>query len=238
MVHVALGDSVGGLNGAAALLTALRHQRRTGQGQHLDLSQSQALFPLGVQGILAQSAQGEAPPRLGNRSATQAPHGVYPCAGDDEWIVLQARTEAEWRAFADYAGIDGFGDLADRLARVDELDRAVEDFTAGQVAWLLMPALQELGVPAAAVASGLELGVDPHLVERRFFKEMERPCVGPILHPAAPYRVGDAPFDIDSPAPTLGQHNREVLRELLNLDEEEMDDLARRGVIGDKPRLP
>ena len=238
MVHVALGDSVGGLNGAAALLTALRHKRRTGQGQYLDLSQSQCLFPLGIEGILTQSAAGETPPRLGNRSLRFAPHGVYPCAGEDEWIVIQVRSERQWQALAELAEIEGFGDCADRLERVDELDRALAAFTAEQVAELLTATLQAAGIPAGHAASGLELGLDPHLTARGFWQLMERPYVGEIPHPAPPYRVGERPFDIDSPAPTLGQHNREVLGELLGLSDADIDDLERQGIIGDKPRLP
>ena len=238
MVHVALGDPVGGLNGAAALLTALRAKARTGRGQYVDLSQSQALFPLGIQGILTQAATGEAPPRLGNRSLRHAPHGVYPCAGEDEWITIAVCSQAQWQAFAAHAGLAGFGDLADRLARVDALDRAVADFTSGQVAELLAAELQALGVPAAHTASSLELTADPHLVARRFWKLMPRDVVGELPHPAAPYRVGDEPFDIDCPAPTLGQHNREVLRGLLELTDAEIAELERDGVIGSKPRLP
>ena len=238
MVHVALGDSVGGLNGAAALLTALRHKRRTGQGQHLDLSQSQCLFPLGAQGILTQTATGTAPSRLGNRSLRHAPHGVYPCAGEDEWIVIQVLDEEQWQAFRAFAGIDGFGAVDDRLARADALDDAVAAFTREHVAELLMVELQAAGIPAAHVASSLELSVDPHLAERGFWKVMERPHVGDLPHPAAPYRVGKLPFDIDRVAPTLGQHNREVLTELLHLSDAEIDDLERRGIIGDRPQMP
>ena len=237
MVHVALGDSVGGLNGAAALLTALYARQRTGQGQHLDLSQSECLFPLGIEGILVQSVTGNAPERLGNRSARYAPHGVYPCVGEDEWIAIVVQSEAEWAAFSGHSGIDGFGDAADRLNRVDELDAAVAGFTEGQVAEVLMLELQAVGVRAGHVASGLELATDPHLEGRGFWKLMERDHVGVLPHPAAPYRVGSKPYDIDRPAPTLGQHNRELLRELLGLRDAEIDGLERRGVIGTKPRL-
>ncbi|MCE2461485.1 MAG: CoA transferase, partial [Pseudomonadales bacterium] len=151
MVHVALGDSVGGLNGAAALLTALYAKQRTGEGQHLDLSQSECLFPLGVQGILIQSVTGEPPPRLGNRSSRHAPHGVYRCVGEDEWIAIAVQSEDEWEAFSAFSGIDGFGDVADRLSRVDELDAAVTAFTEGQVAEVLMLELQAVGVRAGHV---------------------------------------------------------------------------------------
>ena len=238
MAHIALGDPVGGLNGAAAVLTALRAKARTGRGQHVDLSQSQALFPLGIHGILTQSATGEAPRRLGNRSPRHAPHGVYPCAGDDEWITIAVQSQAQWRAFAQHAGVTGFGDVADRLARVDALDRAVAEFTSGQVAEILAAELQALGVPAAHTASSLELASDPHLAARRFWKMMTRAVVGELPHPAAPYRVGEEPFDIDAPAPTLGQHNRDVLGGLLGLTGAEIAELERDGVIGTKPRLP
>ena len=238
MMHVALGDPVGGMNGAAALLTALRAKKRSGRGQYLDLSQSQSLFPLGIQGILTQSATGETPPRLGNRSPRHAPHGVYPCAGDDEWITIAVLTEAQWGAFAAHTGIAGFGDVEDRLARVDELDRAVAAYTKHQVAELLAGELQAVGVPAAQVASSLELASDPHLAARGFWKLLERDVVGELPHPAAPYRVGETPFDIDLPAPTLGEHNREVLTDLLGLGDAEIDALERRGVIGNKPKMP
>ena len=238
MVHVALGDSVGGLNGAAALLTALYHKQNTGEGQHLDLSQSECLFPLGVQGILAQSMTGAPPPRLGNRSPQFAPQGVYPCVGEDEWIAIAIHTDEEWSSLADFTGIGGFGDMADRMARHDELDRDIADFTRGQVAEVLMLELQAIGVRAGHVASALELATDPHLAGRGFWKFMEREHVGVLPHPAPPYRVGEAPFDIDRPAPTLGQHNREVLNGLLGLSDAEVDDLERRGIIGTRPRLP
>ena len=237
MMHVALGDPIGGMNGAAALLTALRARKRTGRGQYLDLSQSQSLFPLGIQGVLAQSVTGQAPPRRGNRSPQHAPRGVFPCAGDDEWITIEVQSEAQWKAFQAYSGIAEFGGIADRLAHVEELERAVADFTSGQVAELLCAGLQAAGVPAAQVSSSLELASDPHLAARGFWKLMERDVVGTLPHPAAPYRVGDAPFDIDRPAPTLGEHNREVLTELLGLGDGEIDALEQQGVIGNKPRM-
>ena len=238
MMHVALGDPIGGMNGAAALLTALRARKRTGRGQYLDLSQSQSLFPLGIQGVLAQSVTGQAPPRRGNRSPRHAPRGVFPCAGEDEWITIEVQSEAQWKAFQAYSGIAEFGGIADRLARVEELERAVADFTSGEVAELLCAGLQAAGVPAAQVSSSLELASDPHLAARGFWKLMERDVVGTLPHPAAPYRVGDAPFDIDRPAPTLGEHNREVLTELLGLGDGEIDALEQQGVIGNKPRMP
>jgi crotonobetainyl-CoA:carnitine CoA-transferase CaiB-like acyl-CoA transferase len=239
MVHVAYGDAVGGLNGAAALLTALRHRRRTGRGQYLDLSQSEGLFPLGVHGILEQSVTGRAPVRMGNRSATCAPHGVYPAAGDDQWAVIQVQTDAQWRALQRaIGGLDGFGDLGDRLARRVELDAVVSAWTRSRSARDVMAVLQAHGVPAAAVQSALDVVADPQLAARGFWQMLERAYVGVQPNPVAPYRSGQEPLPIRSPAPTLGQHNRQLLTELLGLTAADIARLTEAGVIGERPTLP
>src|SRR4029453_19290342 len=148
MIHVAYGDAVGGLNGAAALLTALRHRRRSGEGQYLDLSQSEGLFPLGIHGILHRSVTGRAPVRTGNRSAMCAPHGVYPASGDDRWVVIQVLTEEQWRApTKTIAELRSFGGIDDRLARRDELDRALSAWTRARPAREIMAQLQSAAIP-------------------------------------------------------------------------------------------
>ncbi len=236
MVHVAYGDAVGGLNGAAALLTALRHRRRTGKGQYLDLSQSECLFPLAVHGILEQSVSGCAPLRTGNRSPNCAPHGVYPALGDDQWVVIQILTEPQWRALSGLIeGLRRFGDLTDRLARRDELDRIVAAWTQSREAREIMRQLQAIGVPAAATHNMLDVLNDPQLEARRFWQMIDRKHVGRQPNPVAPYRSGEAPRPIEAPAPTLGQHNRQVLTELLGLTEEDLARLTKAGVIGDRP---
>jgi crotonobetainyl-CoA:carnitine CoA-transferase CaiB-like acyl-CoA transferase len=239
MLHVAYGDPVAGLNGAAALLIALRHRRRTGQGQHLDLSQAASLFPLGAHGIIEQTVTGTAPLRRGNRAADAAPHGVYPCAGEDEWITLQVFDESQWLRLLALAGsaLEHFGGLDDRLQRVGELDAAVAEWTQQYPAQVLMQQLQNAGIPAAAVCASMHLVSDPHLRARGFWTTVDRAHVGPQPHPAAPYREGAAPYPIDGPAPTLGQHNRAVLSALLGLSDAELDDLERRQVIGDRVLL-
>ena len=238
MVHVAYGDAVGGLNGAAALLTALRHRRRTGRGQYLDLSQSEGLFPLGIHGILEQSVSGRPPPRTGNRSLSCAPHGVYPALGDDQWVVIQILTEPQWRGLSGLIGLHQFSDVADRLARRDELDRAVGAWTQWRGARDIMWQLQAIGVPAAATYNMLDVLNDPQLEARRFWQMLDREYVGRQPHPVAPYRTGEAPSAIETPAPTLGQHNRKVLTELLGLTEQDLARLTKAGVIGDRPVMP
>ncbi len=239
MVHVAYGDAVGGLNGAAALLTALRHRRRTGDGQYLDLSQSEGLFPLGIHGILHRSVTGHAPVRTGNRSATCAPHGVYPASGDDQWVVIQVLTEEQWGALAGVvAGLRLFGGIDDRLARRDELDGVLSAWTRTRAPREIMMQLQDVDVPAAAVYSAADVIDDPQLAARRFWQMLPRAYVGLQPNPVAPYRVGQEPMPIDAPAPTLGQHNRQVLVELLGLTDADLARLTQAGVIGDRPVMP
>lgn len=239
MVHIALGDAVAGLNGASAMLVALRHLKRTGEGQFVDLSHSECLLPLAAHGIAEQCLTGAPPPRLGNRSRHYAPHGVYPCS-DGRWLVLQVQSEQQWQALrsAVGGGVAGFGDLADRLERADELDGAISEWCARRPAANAMDSLQAAGVPAAAVAASKELTADPHLQARRFWKILDRAYIGKHPNGVAPYRLQGGPLEIEWPAPTLGQHNREILGGLLGLSDAELADLERDAIIGNRPRLP
>lgn len=240
MQHVALGDAVGGLTGAAALLAALRHQARTGEGQFVDLSQVEGLFPLAAHGILQYAATGGAPPRNGNRSTTHAPRGVYPCAGEDEWIAIEVSDEGQWQALKEVIGdaLSGFGDMEERQRRTDALDAAIAAWTSERDAHELMMRFQRAGVPAAATHTSKSMLNDPHLESRRFWQWIERAVVGRQPNPSAPYRAGDVPFPIATPAPTLGQHNEEVLGGILGLGDDEIARLTGLGIIGTRPRMP
>ena len=239
MVHIALGDAVAGLNGASALLIALRHRKRTGKGQFVDLSHSECLLPLGVHGIAEQALTGSAPPRMGNRSRHYAPHGSYPCR-EGGWIVIQVEDQAQWERMSRLVGkpLASFGSLDDRLARNQELDQAVSAWTEERSAESAMAELQAVGIPAGAVHRSDELWRDRHLNARGFWKLIEREYVGELPHGVTAYRLDGAPTEINWPSPTLGQHNREVLGGILGLDDGEIDDLRREGVIGTKPRSP
>jgi crotonobetainyl-CoA:carnitine CoA-transferase CaiB-like acyl-CoA transferase len=240
MQHVAYGDAVGGLNGAAALLIALRHQAKAGVGQFVDLSQVEALFPLAAHGILQYTATGKAITRRGNQSAHYAPHGVYRCRGEDNWIALQVSEQTQWQALKTQVGesLDSFGDVADRINRVEALDAAIGAWTADRDAWELMRQLQNAGVPAAATHTAETLLKDEHLAERGYWQWLDRAVVGRQPNPSAPFRVGALPFPIATPAPTLGQHNEEVLGGILGLSAQDLARLSNLGVIGTRPRMP
>jgi crotonobetainyl-CoA:carnitine CoA-transferase CaiB-like acyl-CoA transferase len=239
MHHVAYGDAVGGLNGAAALLTALHHRARTGRGQYVDLSQAECLFPLGIHGILHQSATGTPPPRYGNDHPDHAPWGVYPCAGEDAWICIQVTSEQQWQKLREAVGaaLDGFDDgLEQRLRERVRLNAVLGDWTRGRAADALMMDLQRAGVTAAAVHDVRQVLDDPHLGARGVWQWLDRAVVGVQPNPSTPYREGPHAYRIRTPAPTLGQHNHLVLAEL-GLAETDIADLEARGIIGTRPVL-
>ena len=241
MQHVALEDPVAGLNAASALLVALWHKRRTGEGQRIDLSQVECLFPLAAHGLLEQSLNGRVFQRPGNELPGQAPYGVYPCKGDDRWVAVTVSDDAAWLALCtaierpDLADDPSLRASAGRDAARSRLDEALSTWTREHDPETVMSRFQAVGVPAAAVRYTGEMLADPQLRARGFWQTLERDFVGPLPHPAAPYRFRAEPLPVSTPAPTLGQHSRQVLTELLGLEAAELDALEAQGVIGTRP---
>jgi benzylsuccinate CoA-transferase BbsF subunit len=213
---------------ATALLAAIDHQRRTGEGQYLDVSQFEASLHFLEPALLDHELSGRVADRAGNRADHAAPHGVYPCAGDDRWIAVSVRGDAEWRACAGALGRPAwtaearFATHAARVAHADALDAAMADATRGSPAESLATALQAAGVAAAVVASALDLHADPVLAGWGFFQWLEHPA-----RPAAPYlghalRLEGTPGRLRHAAPTVGEHTALVLHEVLGMSEEEI----------------
>lgn len=240
MHHIAYGDAVAGLNGVSALLIALRYQAKTGKGQFVDLSQVESLFPLASHGITEFTAKAKEPARNGNKSEFFSPYGVYPCKGDDKWIVIQIFNEEQWLNLKKLGGktFNQFGDLQDRLSRLNELDKAVAEWTTTLEAQKLMYLLQEAKIPAAATHNMPSLLNDPHLSSRGFWQWLDRAVVGNQPNPSAPFIVNGERFPVKTPSPTLGQHNEEILSGILQLTQTDIDRLREKGIIGTKPRMP
>ncbi|MEZ5596982.1 MAG: CoA transferase [Pseudomonadales bacterium] len=183
-------------------------------------------------------------PRQGNHHPDMAPHGVYPCAGEDRWIVIQVDSEAAWRSLQAIAApaLDGFGSRDDRTRRRPELDSALANWTATRDNGELMQTLQQAGVCAARVSDATEVLFDPHFDARGFWQWRERAVVGLQPNPSAPWRPRTAgasqPFALRQVAPTLGQHNDDVLHGVLGLSAERLTELRAEGVIGQVPRMP
>jgi crotonobetainyl-CoA:carnitine CoA-transferase CaiB-like acyl-CoA transferase len=245
MQHVALGDPVAGLNGAAALLTTLLHREISGEGQHIDLSHVECVIPLGVHGFLEHTVLGRSFERPGRRHPHRAPHGVYPCQGHNRWMTIAIETDEQWRTLAGYMGEglkpqvwaqeERFSTAAQRKADEDELDRLLSLWTADRDRDLLSSKLRRLGLPCVPFYDSGDLLGDPQLNARGFWQWVERDHVGVQPQPSPPYRSAREALPIVRPAPTLGQHNQEVLGDLLGMDEGEIEELTKTGVIGTFP---
>ena len=222
--------------GLVAVLAALDHRRRTGEGQHIDLSQYESGLQFIAPALLDYEINGRVGVRLGNRSAYAAPHGAYPCRGDDRWCVIAVRSEEEWRAFCeaverpDWAADARFATLGARKAHEDALDAAVGAWTAPRDAQEIMQLLQGAGVRAGAVNRLSDLFGDPQLRHRRVWRELEHPELGRFYYEAPPFILSETPAALRR-SPLLGEHNTTVYRDILGLGQEEIARLAAEGVI-------
>jgi crotonobetainyl-CoA:carnitine CoA-transferase CaiB-like acyl-CoA transferase len=242
MNQTAYGDPVGGFNAAAALMVALLHQQRTGQGQNIDLSQVEAMLPLVAPALIEQSATGRVSPRAGNRHPQFVPHGCFRCAGDDSWLAIAVTDDTAWRALCGELGRQDLAslDAAGRRAREDELETIIFGWTKRRDAGAAMMALQTAGVAAGVARRPFDLLTDPHLAARGFWHKVDRPFIGTHYQTSAAFREGIDPYPLRRAAPTLGQDNDAILGGLLGLSQHERDRLARLDVIGTvpKPRRP
>ena len=240
MLHSALGDPVGGLSAAAALMLGFMHQKNTGEGQHIDLSAVEAMLPLVAPSIVEQSATGKTGPRIGNRHPVHVPNGCFPCLGEDQWITLAVRSDEEWRSLCavlhrpDLAADPALATADGRRAEQDRIEIAIRNWTKTVRPDLAMVTLQAAKIPAGVARLPMDLAGDPHLMKVGHWQPVDRPFMGPHLLPSVSYRESDAelPYRIDRLAPTLGQHNEEVLRDLLGLDDEEIARLRAERIIG------
>jgi crotonobetainyl-CoA:carnitine CoA-transferase CaiB-like acyl-CoA transferase len=240
MNHLAYGDAVGGLNACSAMLIALLHRRETGEGQFIDLSQVQCMLPFTAAWAIEQSANGHVTPRAGNRHPMFVPHGVFPSAGADKWVSIAITDDAMWPALARLIGLDddALVTAAGRHVQEDRIEAAIAAWTATRSPDEAMNILQKAGVAAGAVRHPMDLLDDPHLKARGFWQWIERAYVGRHPQPSPPYREGDTPIAVRTPAATLGQYNEEVLGGLLGLSKTELERLARDSVIGSEALPP
>ncbi len=238
MSHTAFGDAVGGLNGCAAVLTALIHAKLTGKGQFIDLAQIECMMPFAAPWIVAHSIDGKAPTKYGNRHPDFVPHGCFRCAGQDNWVVVAVSSDAMWPKLArllgraDWAANEGLKTAVGRRKIESEIEAAISDWTSAREPEAAMTALQAAGIASGVARLPIELLQDPQLHARGFIQEIDRAFIGKHPQPSMPFREGAKPFPIRKPPPTLGQHNREILAGMLGLSDAEIEQLTRDGIIG------
>lgn len=237
-------DPIAATHAAFACLCALLERETSGQGQHIDVSMLEAaVFNLGE--TLAEfDATGACPTRIGNHHPTHAPHSVYPCLGEDEWVAIAVTTDEEWKNLCSVMGRPDlvsdprFASSDGRKEHESELDAAIGAWTSTRTKWEVMTLLQEARVPAGAVLNNRELVENEHLRARGFFIDVTYDDGRSFLHPGFPFRLSRTPLTLRVRAPRLGEHNREILRELADCSDAELEELEAEGVIGDVPALP
>ena len=218
---------------ATAIGAALLYKRRTGRGLYLDLSQVESAVYTLAPWLLDFAVNGRIGDGMGNRSPRTAPHGAFPCRGEDAWVAIAVWSDAEWRRLAKRAGIERpeFETLSGRFAGQDELERCLAEWTSGHTSLEVAEQLQAEGIEAVPVLTTEELYDDPQLAEREHLDPHEHPAWGEFTYERNGFRLSDAPSGYPGPAPTLGQHTREVLRELLGYDAAEIDRLQAAGGV-------
>lgn len=221
-------------HGAFAVLAALRHRRRTGEGQYIDLAQTEPTIAVLGEAVLDSSTNGRSPGRSGNSHPRYAPHGVYGCAGDDDWIAIAVTNEAQWQHLVEVLGLDAPREWKDASARkADErsLDVAVAEQVAAWDVQQLAAKLRAVGVPAGKVNSSQDVVEDSQLSARGHWVRLDHPEMGPTLYSAPAFRLSRTPGGLRRPAPCLGEHTDEICRTILGLDDDEIARLQDRKVL-------
>ena len=233
-------DPNAGMHAAIATLAALRARDETGRGCFVEVPMVEAALAIAAEPVLEWTAYGRIAGRLGNRSPRACPQGVYACAGTEKWLALSVPDDATWSALVDAMGSPVWAKDADlerwesRRRREDELDAHLGAWVADQALESVVERLRRAGVPAAPAWDPRRVSSHPQFRARGFYEEVDHPVAGRIAIPTQPLRLTGVDRWTTRPAPTLGQHNDEVLG-LLGLDRPEMDRLEAAGVIGSRP---
>jgi benzylsuccinate CoA-transferase BbsF subunit len=222
---------------AASLIAALDHRRKTGRGQLLDISQFETALSFIMPAILDFKANGREPFHQGNSSPGAAPHGVYPCQGQDSWCAIAVSDDKQWDSLCremgqpDLADDPRFNTFLLRKEHAEELDRILGEWTANFTSEEVMQRLQAAGVPAGMVKNVAEIYTDPQLRQRNLFWKIQHPEMGDFTHLGEGFSLSKTPARVYSPSPRLGEHTEYILTQLLGMSDEEFADLVGTGVF-------
>jgi len=212
---------------ASAIIAALDYRRRTGKGQYIDASMFEVLVQQMAPAFMDFQITGNIPERNGNRIAQAAPHGVFPCKGEDRWCAISIFTEEEWMSFCRVVGSQPawttdarFGSFEGRKENEAELELLIGEWTQHYDAHALMETLQSAGVPAGAVQDSGDIFNDPQLENRQFLADLTHPVLGTFGHTAPAFKLSNVDPKLRT-SPCLGEHTEFVCTQLLGMSDEE-----------------
>lgn len=222
--------------GIVAIAAALLARERTGEGQHIDMSQVEASIRFIEPLLLDETVNGRTAQRPGLDSDRACPHGVYPLAGENRFIAVAVETDEQWQTLRKLAGgalddIDATLDLAGRIERRDEIDRALAAWLLAQDPAEVDGVLAGAGVPAARAAKPAHVAHDPQLEHRQFFVELDHTAMGRCAYETPATRFSAKQALLHRPAPCLGEHTDMVLHDHLGFDHDRIAGLRQAGVL-------
>jgi benzylsuccinate CoA-transferase BbsF subunit len=222
---------------AFALLAALIHRQKTGEGQYIDLSSSECISALVGPQLMEYTMNRRSPFRCGNQDSIMAPYNCYRCKGNDKWISLAVATDEEWNALCRAMGNpawtreEAFTDIYSRWKNRTKLDELIGKWTINYTHYEVMELLQRSGVAAMPSFSAEEILSDPHVKARGLINEVQHPVLGKkvVINPS--WKHSETPARIHKASPLLGEHNEEVFGDLLGMTQEEVKKLEAAQII-------
>lgn len=220
--------------GVAALAAAILHRKRTGEGQHIDLSQIEAGIQFGEPLVLDYTVNGRVAGPIGHDSPYGCPHGVFATAGEERYVAIAVQSDAQWLGLCD--ALDWRGEArewsqGEREARRAEIHERLKKACAAQDCFILGEGLRDAGVPAHAVARPTDLYDDPQLAHREFFVTLEHATIGASPFDGLATRFSRAKVGPMSAGPRLGEHAEQVLRDILGFSDAEIETYRAAGVL-------
>ena len=212
-----------------SVLSALWHRRKTGEGQRIEAAMAEVVSAMMPEAFLDYAMNGRVAERIGNRDPNMAPHNVYRCAGEDDWVAIAVQTDEEWRGLcgvmerAELARDKRFATLKARKENEDALDEIVSEWALRRPSSEITHTLQDAGIAAGPVMDVVALMADPHFRARGTIIEMDHTEVGPREVAGLPIRFGDIPRPAYYTAPLLGEHNDAVFGGLLGHGADEVE---------------
>jgi benzylsuccinate CoA-transferase BbsF subunit len=235
--NIPYGDVVLPFFIAAAIVAALDYKRRTGKGQYIDASMLEVCIHQITPALLDWEANGHLQTRNGNRIAYAAPHGVFPCIGEDRWCAIGVFTDEEWEAFCHAIGDPAwtkesrFNTLNSRKENEEALEELVAKWTKQHSAEEVMQILQAAGVAAGVVQTMQDIVEnDPQLKARNFLLPLKHPVIGVFGHPTPPYKLLKTEAQVRT-SPCLGEHTEYICTQLLSMSDAEFVEIFKQAIF-------